>query len=300
MSNALQIQIASVDPRLKRNINHDPRSADYQLDVRGLTPTDTEWKFPGESFYLDQGNYGYCTAEGAHYAMWSEPHFETAKNVNPFGPSAGVGVEEWGLYFYADETANDPYTGTFTYPPPGGQDTGSDGLTSAKRLKALGYIDSYQHTFTADDALLGIQKAPFSWGTLWKEGMDAVDENSGIVRYTGATRGGHQMLAYKTDWKGEWLWVRQSWGGWGYQRSARFKISFDDFALSLKDQGDATFFIPKTAPIPPQPPQPNVDPRDQVLLDAANAWEPGIISHLTKAGRLKIAIDGWKRNHNYV
>lgn len=297
--NDLVIPIRSADPRLKRNINHDSRSADYTLDTRALNPVDVEWGFPGQSFILDQANYGYCTAEGAHYGMWSEPHYETAKNVSPWGVAAGIGTEEWGLYFYADETAHDPYPGSFSYPPPGGTDTGSDGLTSAKRLTAYGYIDSYQHTFTANDALLGLQKFPFSWGTLWKEGMDAVDETTGLVRYTGATRGGHQILAYKVDWKNERLWVKQSWGAWGYRRSGVFNISFADFAASLADQGDATFFVPKVAPIPPQPPQPDVDPRDAALLHAGNAWEPTIISRITKAGKVKIAFDQWKVNRGY-
>lgn len=300
MVNSLVLPIASIDSRLRRNINHDPRSRDYLMDVSDIAPQDIEHHFPGQSFILNQGEYGYCTAEAAHYNLWADVHWLTAQGISPWGPQVGPGTEEWGLYFYANETANDPYPGTFTYPPPGGSDTGSDGLTSAQRLKAMGYIDSYQHTFTANDALLGLQKWPLSWGTLWKDGMDAVDRTTGQARYTGTTRGGHQVCGYKVDWTNERLWLKQSWGAWGYQDSGVFWVSFDDFAASLKDQGDVTFFVPKVAPAPPAPSPSNVDPKDVALLAAAKAWEPSIISHLTKAGRLKMAIDQWKINHGYT
>lgn len=294
--NDLVIPIHSDDPRLGRNINHDARSADHAFDTRGLSLVDVEHTFPGQGFVLDQGSYGYCTAEAAHYVLWSDTHFP--QQIGSVKTS--LQPEEWGLYFYSDETKADTYPGTFTYPPPGGQDTGSDGTTSGNVARKRGLIDSFQHTFTADDALLALTQYPLSWGTLWKTGMDNVNEETGLISYSGTTRGGHQMCLYKLDVKNELVWGKQSWGGWGYHRSGVYCISFTDFAKSLADQGDVTIFMPVSVPIPPpRPPDPNVPIIDQALLAAGNSWEPSIFSRLTKAGKVKTAFDAWKTAHNY-
>lgn len=52
--NDLRIPIQSYDPRLKRNINHDPRSLAYAVDTAGLEIVDKEWKTA--SPILDQGD----------------------------------------------------------------------------------------------------------------------------------------------------------------------------------------------------------------------------------------------------
>lgn len=291
--NDLHIRIASDDPRLGRNINHDARTAAHAFDTSGLTLVDTEHAFPGQGFVLNQGQVGCCTAEAAHYILWSDTHYPNLDTP----VQAGLAPEDWGLYFYADETQADAYPGTFTYPPPGGQDTGSDGTTSGNVAKARGLIEGFQATFTVDDALLALTKYPLSWGTLWKTGMDDVNEETGLISYTGQVRGGHQMCLFKVDVQRELVWGKQSWGEWGWRRRGVYCISFTDFAKSLADQGDITIFMPNNVPVPPPAPPP-VDV-DAMLVAAGNQWGKRVFLPTTKAGRLKAAFIAWKQANGY-
>jgi hypothetical protein len=238
MANDLKLKLWSSDPRLKRHINHDPRSLNYKLDVSNLALVDVEW--PMHIALRDQGQVGQCTAEAATEALGSDPFFTTlAGDVQ-----SQLDTEEFSLQFYSNE---ETLNGDGPYPP---NDNGSDGLTSAKVAQARNLISGYEHTFAAEDALKGLQLRPFSWGTLWKTGMDDVDASTGQVTYAGNTRGGHEMCGYKVDVLNEHLWVRQSWGPWGYQNGGVFWISFTDFEKSLADQGDVTFFTPLNLPAP--------------------------------------------------
>lgn len=246
MPNDLKLALPSADPRLKRRIDHDARSALYRLDTSGLSLVDVEW--PMHIPTLNQESTGKCTAEAACEALASDPFWATLPT--DVAPKLN---DTWTDGFYSDEETLD---GDGPYPP---NDNGSSGLTSAKVAKKRGLISGYQHTFTADDALKGLQLRPFSWGTLWKTGMDDVDETTGQVKYTGTARGGHELCGYKLDTKNERLWCRQSWGPWGYQQSGVFWISFADFDKSLAEQGDVTFFTPLSLPAPTPTPAPVPD-----------------------------------------
>lgn len=264
MANDLQLRIHSTDPRLKRNINHDSRSALYRTQTDGLSIVDVDWTkhIP----LLNQGDTGKCTAEAATEALASDPFWSTLDaaqqaTLNDTGSDA---------FYSAEET----FDGDGPYPP---NDNGSSGLTSAKVAQARGLISGYTHTFTADDALKAMQISPGSWGTLWKSGMDDVDTTTGQVKYTGTTRGGHELCIKKVVASLEQLWFWQSWGPWGYQNLGLGWISFDDFAKSLADQGDVTFFTPLNKPAPtPTPPSPSpapapspLDAIDQTFIDKA-------------------------------
>lgn len=256
------IRIHTEDPRLGRRINHDPRSKRYPVDVAGLDVTDVEW--PYYLPVLDQGQIGKCTAEAAVEMLGSDPFRQTLEIdiVNQ------LATDEYTNQFYSDEETLD---GDGPYPP---NDNGSDGLTSAKIAQARGLISGYTHAFSAEDALKGMQNGPGSWGTLWKTGMDAVDETTGQIRYTGSVRGGHELCVYKINALEEQLWFHQSWGAWGYQRSGIAWISFADFEVSLADQGDVTFFVPRTkpAPLPTPPPAPASD----IMI----SWPAGDVSFM--------------------
>jgi len=288
--NDLKIRIASDDDRLKRHINHDARSAFFRKDVSGLAVADVEWTCHLLNV-LDQGDVGSCTAETADEILASDPYFTTLDDATRMAVSEGT--QDWPLAFYHDETLADTYPGT--YPP---VDTGSDGLTMAKVLTARGLISGYQHTFTADDALKGLATGPAAWGTNWKSGMDDVDTTTGQVKYTGATRGGHELSLYKIEAAAGKLWFRNHWGSWGYRGTGVAWISFDDFAKSLKDQGDVTWLTPLTqpapvptppptpvpVPTPPTPPGPGIN--DVVALAAGTAkWRASVLYSGTSQAR---------------
>lgn len=273
--NDLKIRIHSSDPRLKRHINHDSRSAQYRLPTDGLSIVDVEWAM--HIHVMNQGDVGKCTAEAATEALASDPFWSTLDAAQ----QAALG-DSWSNAFYSDEETLD---GDGPYPP---QDNGSSGLTSAKVAKARGLINGYQHTFTADDAIKGLGVSPASWGTLWKTGMDDVDTTTGQVKYSGTTRGGHELCIHKIVAKLEQVWFRQSWGLWGYQNLGLGWISFADFEKSLAEQGDVTFFTPLTKPAPtPQPPAPTPAP----VLDAADQT---FIAKATLCTRISRPYRNWK------
>jgi hypothetical protein len=243
MHDGIRLRIRNDDPRLGRHINHDPRSRAYQLDVSGLGLVDVSWT--SHIPILNQLDLGKCTAEAAVKALSCDPFWQGL----PTDVQTGLN-DDYSTAFYHDETVADDYPGT--YPP---DDTGSDGLTSGKVAQSRNLINGFEHTFSVDDALKGLQLRPACWGTLWKTGMDAVDQTTGKISYSGTTRGGHELCLYGVNVAAEQVWFYQSWGAWGYQNQGIGWISFDDFALSLKDQGDVTFFTPLSEPAPqPKPP----------------------------------------------
>jgi hypothetical protein len=280
------------DPLLGRHVRHDSRSKAYRKDTTGLSIQDVTWVCHLASI-LDQGDVGSCTAETGDELMASEPYVGTLSSTDAGAVTAGT--QAWPLAFYHDETVADDYPGT--YPP---NDTGSDGLTMAKVLKARGMISGYTHTFTADDALKAMSTGPAAWGTNWKTGMDDVDTTTGQVKYTGTTRGGHELSLYRIDAAKEQVWFRNHWGAWGYQGQGVAWISFDDFAKSLKDQGDVTWLTPISQPAPTPTPVPvPTDAADAALVTAGNAWEKTIISRVGKASAMKSAFDKWKIANGY-
>lgn len=273
--------------RLGRNIRHDPRSLLYRLDVSGLGINDVDWK--SNIPIMDQNGIGKCTAEAATKVLSCDPFWPTLTQAEQQFLN-----DEWSTQFYADETAVDPYSGT--YPP---DDTGSDGLTSGKVAQARGLISGYEHTFSVDDALKGLQLRPACWGTLWKSGMDNVNPSTGQVTYTGDVRGGHEIALYKVDVSQERVWFYQSWGSWGLNGSAW--ISFDDFAASLKDEGDVTFYTPRSQPAPqPIPPSPLEVPvtwkGTQHDVDVINTWAVP----LRHTGMNRKAAQAWLRGSQSI
>lgn len=268
---------------LGRHIRHDPRSLLYRLDVSGLDLVDVSWT--SHIPILDQGSLGKCTAEAATKALSCDPFWDTLP-----ADTATQLNDDWATAFYHDETVVDPYDGT--YPP---DDTGSDGLTSGKVTQARGLISGYEHTFSADDALKGLQTRPACWGTLWKTGMDDVDETTGQVRYTGSIRGGHELCLYGVDVNNQRVWFYQSWGAWGYQRSGVAWISFDDFESSLKDQGDVTFYTPLNLLAPQPQPQPQPVPSTAVTFTTADLTVLDGWAAKRHGGDNRIAATAWKR-----
>jgi hypothetical protein len=155
--------------------------------------------------------------------------------------------EALAVAVYGEATALDSYPGT--YPP---DDTGSDGLSVAKALKARGLISGYLHATSLTAMQAALQDTPVIVGTEWRSGMDNPDA-TGLVHATGSVRGGHEYEVIGLDVDRNLFHCVNSWGtGWGVQ--GHFFISFSDMADLLAHDGDCTQLLPLTAPIPkPQP-----------------------------------------------
>jgi hypothetical protein len=242
---------------------------------------------------LDQGQLGSCTGNAGIGCLGTDPLYDTVAGVRAFSQALRKLIRRYSfdeagaVALYSDATRIDDSPGQ--YPP---DDTGSDGLSIAKVLKAAGEIAGYQHTFTAHDALLALTVTPFITGTNWTQDMFTPDAD-GRVHPTGAVAGGHEYVADEIDATNEQVWFTNSWGaGWGVVRDGRpgrFYMTFADYSALLAQQGDVTIFTPLTQPAPTPTP---ADP-DAALAAVAHPW---VLTHHTGiAGnaRMAAALKAW-------
>lgn len=216
-------------------------------------PASVEWTRRVSVF--DQGALGSCTGNAA--AGWLGTDNKLRQGLTEFKDSNGLVSmldEADAIAIYSAATLVDPYAGT--YPP---NDTGSDGLSVAKVLKSLGYIDVYTHGFSIIDVQSAIQSSPVLLGTNWYEGMfnPAID---GVVSISGAVAGGHEYLLVGYD-VGDLGWpapykLCNSWGtGWG--DLGFFYYTEATLTRLLSESGDCTVphaLVSVTPPPPPPPP----------------------------------------------
>lgn len=268
------------DPRLGRNVNHDPFSWGYPATMGpAREPVSVDHQRLIEIF--DQANLGSCTGEAAIGCCGYEPFF-SALPARPRYPLNQTGA----VACYSRATEIDPYGGA--YPP---QDTGSDGLSVAKAVVEAGMINGYLHAFGLTDALLALPKGPQITGTVWRTGMFE-PTREGFVKPTGSIAGGHEyILAYYDAVRGV-VGFDNSWGaGWGLR--GRFFMAAEDYGSLLADDGDVTQFVPLSAPQPePQ------DPRDVKFAKTAAPWSRTWHSGIT-APAMRKATREWLTSHGY-
>ena len=248
-------EIVSIDPRLKRNINHDERSKSFAFNTSGLTIKSI--KHTRHIGTLNQGSLGSCTGNAGIGDIATDPLFASLpKNLKYSLDQSGA------IALYSAATEIDEFGGT--YPP---NDTGSSGLGIAKALKNAGVISGYQHTFTLEDALKAGQLYPFITGLKWYESMFKTDPD-GRVHISGALSGGHEIQMIEIDAELGRIWFWNSWGDdWGI--TGKFYLTWTDFNSLLVDQGDVTILFP--AEITPPSPAPIVEklykPKNFVLKE---------------------------------
>ena len=150
----------------------------------------------------------------------------------------------------SEATAIDPYAGQF---PP--DDTGSDGLSVTKVLKALGLIDSYTHGFTVNDLLVALRSTPVLIGIPWFDQMFYPNAD-GYVAIGGALAGGHEVCVVAYDDIDKFVVFANSWSNtWGV--AGYGKMTLPTLSKLLDQDGDVT--VPHAlvvAPAPPSPPSP--------------------------------------------
>jgi hypothetical protein len=230
----------TVDKRLGRNVKHDSRSLDFQVEA-APTATLKTVNHKVNIGVLNQGNLGSCTGNAgtanlAANDLWAN-----------YGKNLTLD-EKYAVALYGRATALDDYQGT--YPP---TDTGSDGLTIAKVLKERNIIDSYQHATSLAATLTALQSQAVITGTEWREDMFNPDDD-GRLRITGDVAGGHEYLLRGVDVENKRVWMRNSWGKtWGVAGEAYF--TWDDFEELLHADGDVT--VMHAAPVPT--PEPDAD-----------------------------------------
>lgn len=209
--------------RLGRHVEHDPRSRSYAVQAASLG-TLTSVRHRRLVPIYDQGNLGSCTGQACAGAL----------STAPFGHRYR---EASAVRFYSQATKLDDDPAT--YPP---TDTGSTGLAVAKVALARKLCSSYQHAFSLEAALTALQTGSVMLGLAWKTGCDTPD-SSGLIRWTGSVRGGHEIELDENDVEGRRVGFPNSWGkGWGV--NGRAYMSWDDLAAALADSGDITVLVP--------------------------------------------------------
>ena len=261
--------------RLGRHVNHDSRSLRFLVApvVSRATPKSVKWTRHIPPF--NQGNLGTCVPNTGWGILGTDPYWGTLPgDVKRVLQNAADIQQNLVLPLYRECTANDPFQGQ--YEP---DDTGSDGLTLAKMLHKRGLISGYQHATSLAACHTAIQAGPFAVGIPWYNGMFYPDSR-GVVSISGAMVGGHEIECDEYNLENDLWWFTNSWSSaWGV--NGRFAMSSATFQQLLANQGDATFFVPITAPAPtptdppgpvsPVPPAPS-DPLKDFPFGALDSW----------------------------
>jgi hypothetical protein len=263
------IVLPSLDPRLKRHVNHDSLSRQYRLTPRHAV----EYKsirHESQIGILDQSDLGSCTGNAGLEAIYRHPYVSGVVKPWAFPPN-----EDGAVSLYSAATSIDPYAGT--YPP---TDTGSDGLSIAKVLKAKGIISGYLWAFTVDEALGQLMSTPLITGVPWLTSMfdTGSDGHAGhvAINQTSGLAGGHELCVDElvvtgSDKRGWFVGGPNSWGtGWGDQ--GRWYWTVAEWQWLLSQNGDVTAFVPSTQPAPTPTPAPTGDPAGDVLWAATRSW----------------------------
>jgi hypothetical protein len=251
-------------PRLGRNVNHDSRSRAYRVQV----PRQLEIRTVRHQRMIpvfDQGQLGSCTGNSGIGCLGTTTFHETLPT--PYYPWDQTGA----VALYSAATRIDPFSGT--YPP---DDTGSDGLSIAKVLKAADQISGYLWAFTPEEARGALMQSPVITGIPWLTNMFNPTGDGQVVP-DGLPAGGHEIVADGYVMLGDkpsnddQVWFTNSWGGsWGV--GGHFWMRFGDWADLLADNGDVTQFVPLTAPAPPPPPDDSDDTAGDRLWAATEPW----------------------------
>lgn len=261
------------DYRLGRHVNHDSRSLLYQVKAEDPS-TLKSIRHPRSIPVLDQRSLGSCTGNAGTGNLGTGLFW--AQGLTVLNPTDAGKDEQYAVALYSDATKIDPYRGA--YPP---TDTGSDGLSIAKVLKARGLISGYLHATSLEAFLTALSQGPVIAGLAWREDMFNVDQ-TGRIKITGAVAGGHEIVFDQLDVENKRAWFTNSWGpSWGI--NGRAYLTWDDMATLLADSGDVTVFVPVSQPAPTPTPQPEPTPAPtptpnpdkdviQEIIDAAKAF----------------------------
>lgn len=219
------VTVEQQDPRLGRQVVHDPRSRNFAFPARETPRRDITLRVynprPNPSQEL-----GCCTGVDAVVKC------NTAGNRiagNVLGMSNAVKV-------YSRATQLDPWQGS--YPP---DDSGSSGLAACQASVEQGLITEYSWIFSGTDGIYAalIQGRPVGVGTWWHARMFEIDHMSGLIDCSGERVGGHQWTVVGYRKRLDAFIGLCWWGDWGMDKQGRFLIRRASLQDLLSDDGDA-------------------------------------------------------------
>jgi hypothetical protein len=219
------VTVPQTDPRLGRQVVHDPRSRNFTFRSAETPRRDITLRV-----YNPQPNpsqpVGCCTGVDAVVKC------NTAGNRikgNVLGMANALKV-------YSRATQLDPWPGS--YPP---EDTGSSATAACQASLEQGLIERYEWIFTGTDGIYAAltEGRPVGVGTWWLENMFEIDHMSGLIDCSGPRVGGHQftIVGYRKKLD---AFIGMCWWGpnWGMDRQGRFLIRRASLQDLLMDDGD--------------------------------------------------------------
>lgn len=222
----MTVSLVTSDSRLGRLLEFDDRSRSYAVSDLFTLYQEPVTKLWDCCVHLNQGQEGACVGFGFSHELNAAPDVVS-----------GI----------TDQSAHVLYKQAQTLDPWPGEDyQGTTVLAGVKALMQLypDYIDSYRWAFGIDDLIHTLSFfSPVVLGIKWHQGMYPLSSEA-IVKPTGATVGGHCILARGVDMENKMFTLRNSWGQmWG--NNGDCFISFDDMQTLLLDEGEACVLIRK-------------------------------------------------------
>jgi hypothetical protein len=222
------VTVPQRDPRLSRQVVHDPASRGFPL---GLTVDTASWRSRTLRTYDPSPNPSQCHGECTGVAKVS--HF----NSEGFRKPGRVLTMDDAHKVYGLATTLDPFPGSWT--APAWQDTGSSGLGSSKAAQRLGLGGEYRWLFGGADEVVQsvVNGEDVELGTWWYDGMFSPKPIAGggrLIEPTGARAGGHEYRARGYDEPRDLILIRCWWGSFRDVWLRRTHL-----AELLADDGDA-------------------------------------------------------------
>lgn len=226
------VTVAQQDPRLGRQVVHDPRSRRFAFPLAALPSKPTKalrHRIYGPRVIPTQ-QIGCCT--GVDQAVKCD-----AVGNRRTGVVLGMADAQ---RLYARASQIDPWPGQ--WPP---TDSGSSGLAACKAAMEERLIERYEWLFAGAAQVLaaltggpGTPGRPVGVGTWWFDDMFKPDPKTLLVTPTGPQAGGHQWTV--TGWEPRYdAFEGLCWWGPRFGDHGRFRIRYDDLNTLLADDGDA-------------------------------------------------------------
>lgn len=219
-----RIEIHEPTRRLGRHVNHDSRSKNFRPKTAS---TVVSVNHTAQGLPLNQRSVGKCTCEALCGALNSAPNFKT-RVYNDTDTDTLYELEtklEGTPWFPSNPTVND---------------VGGSGLEVCKAAQQLGWITSYSHALSIDEALAALVLRPVITGVNWYTSFDSPSSAGLVTIAPGATvRGGHEILADQIDASNQLVWFWNSWGP-QFGVGGKFCMSFSTWQQLLSEQGDVT------------------------------------------------------------
>lgn len=192
----------------------DHRDGDYLLRTvtPATRPSRRTWRLAPR---LDQGDSDECVGYSWKHLLLAAPRQQRAETPGAIYHGAQL----------LDSFPGESYAGTTV-------------RAGAEYLVSRGLVSEYRWAFSAEDALNAVgNRGPVVLGTDWKRGM-AEPSAEGVMRFSGAARGGHAYLLLGYDDRRGRALIHNSWGpSWGL--NGRAWLPYEDLEEAIRAAGEA-------------------------------------------------------------